>query len=214
MSGCETVVEQAVLLRRGDGPHLVLVVRGAVDLVGRRATGQALPLPQAGKLGMVRVVVERAAGELADVAELGGVEENRGGELAELVGQHGLEQGPLVDEVLVRAFLVDAGLLGDAPTPVPEPLASLLLAYVADRPNMTTAANPDSHWLFPGCRAGQAMHPGGLRDLLRKLDVPAQRGRITAIRQLVLQMPAPVVAQALGYHHNSTTRIAAESGSP
>jgi hypothetical protein len=27
-------------------------------------------------------------------------------------------------------------------------------------------------------------------------------------------MPAPVVAQALGYHHNSTTRIAAESGSP
>ena len=92
--------------------------------------------------------------------------------------------------------------LGDPLTPVPEPLASLLLAYVADRPNMTTAANPDSHWLFPGRRAGQAMHPSGLRDLLRTLDVPAQRGRITAIRQLVLQMPAPVVAQApVSYTH-------------
>jgi hypothetical protein len=104
--------------------------------------------------------------------------------------------------------------LGDPPTPVPEPLASLLLAYVADRPNMATATNPDSRWLFPGRRAGQPMQPEGIRVLLRRLDVPAQRGRATAIRQLVLQMPAPVVAQALGYHHNSTTRIAAESGSP
>lgn len=104
--------------------------------------------------------------------------------------------------------------LGDPPTPVPEPLASLLLAYVADRPNMATATNPDSRWLFPGRRAGQPMQPEGIRVLLRRLDVPAQRARATAIRQLVLQMPAPVVAQALGYHHNSTTRIAAESGSP
>ncbi len=34
------------------------------------------------------------------------------------------------------------------------------------------------------------------------------------IRQLVLQMPPPVVAQALGYHHTSTTRIGSEAGSP
>ena len=53
-----------------------------------------------------------------------------------------------------------------------------------------------------------------LRLLLREVGVSAQRGRTAAIRQLVLQMPAPVVAQALGSHHNSTTRIAAESGSP
>jgi hypothetical protein len=58
------------------------------------------------------------------------------------------------------------------------------------------------------------MDPVALRDLLRKLGVPAQRGRTAAIRQLVLQMPAPVVAQALGYHQASTTRIAAEAGSP
>ena len=104
--------------------------------------------------------------------------------------------------------------LGDPPSPVPEPLASLLLAYLADRPHMGTAVNPASRWIFPGRRAGQPMDPVALRDLLRKLGVPAQRGRTAAIRQLVLQMPAPVVAQALGYHQASTTRIATEAGSP
>lgn len=104
--------------------------------------------------------------------------------------------------------------LGDPPTPVPAPLADLLRAYIADRPNMATGANPNSRWLFPGRRPGQTMCPDTLRVLLRELDVPAQRGRTAAIRQLVVQMPAPVVAQAFGYHHDSTTRIANEVGSP
>lgn len=104
--------------------------------------------------------------------------------------------------------------LGEPPTPVPEPVAGLLRAYLADGDSMTTTANPASRWLFPGLRAGQAMHPGSIRNLLQEIGVPAQSGRTAAIRQLVLQMPPPVVAQALGYHHTSTTRIAAEAGSP
>jgi hypothetical protein len=52
-------------------------------------------------------------------------------------------------EVLVR--------LGDPPSPVPEPFASLLLAYLDQRPNTMTATNPDARWLFPGRRAGQPM---------------------------------------------------------
>ena len=58
------------------------------------------------------------------------------------------------------------------------------------------------------------MNPGTLRDALRKLGVPAEKGRTSAIRQLVLQAPAPVIAQALGYHDKSTTRIATEAGAP
>ena len=104
--------------------------------------------------------------------------------------------------------------LGEPPTPVPEPVAGLLRAYLTDGDSMTTTANPASRWLFPGLRAGQAMHPGSVRNLLQEIGIPAQFGRTAAIRQLVLQMPPPVVAQALGYHHNSTTRIAAEAGSP
>lgn len=57
------------------------------------------------------------------------------------------------------------------------------------------------------------MNPGTLRDALRKLGVPTEKGRTSAIRQLVLQAPAPVIAQALGYHR-STTRIATEAGAP
>jgi hypothetical protein len=46
------------------------------------------------------------------------------------------------------------------------------------------------------------------------LGVPALAGRTAALRQLVLQVPAPVVAQALGYHHRTTTRVATEAGTP
>lgn len=58
------------------------------------------------------------------------------------------------------------------------------------------------------------MNPGTLRDALRKLGVPAEKGRTFAIRQIVLQAPAPVIAQALGYHEKSTTRIATDAGAP
>jgi hypothetical protein len=49
---------------------------------------------------------------------------------------------------------------------------------------------------------------------MRQAGIPAGRGRQTAIRQLVLQMRPPVVAEAFGYHQVSTTRIASEAGSP
>jgi hypothetical protein len=65
-----------------------------------------------------------------------------------------------------------------------------------------------------GRRPSQPLNPGTLRDALRKLGLPAEKGRTSAIRRLVLQAPAPVIAQALGYHDKSTTRIATEAGAP
>ncbi|WP_331744542.1 hypothetical protein [Streptomyces mirabilis] len=47
---------------------------------------------------------------------------------------------------------------------------------------------------------------------LRKIGVPPQRGRASAIRQLVLQAPAPVIAKALGYHDKTATRLVTEAG--
>src|SRR6185312_6151445 len=87
--------------------------RGAVRLVGH-AAGQALPQQQPNELGMRRLVVEGAPGELADLLEAGGDRRHRGGEPVELVGEHGLEQRLLVAEVLVQALLVDPGPFGDA----------------------------------------------------------------------------------------------------
>ncbi|WP_239064878.1 site-specific integrase [Streptomyces sp. S4.7] len=104
--------------------------------------------------------------------------------------------------------------LGDPPTPAPEPVADLLLDYLQALPASTPAINQNSPWLFPGRRASQPMNPATLRDALRKLGIPVEKGRTSAIRQLVLQAPAPVIAQALGYHDKSTTRIANDAGAP
>jgi hypothetical protein len=106
-------------------------------------------------------------------------------------------------EVLLR--------LGDSPTPVPEPFASLLLAAASQRQNMSTATNPSSRYLFPGRRAGQPINPYTLYPAMRELGIPTQTARTSAMRQLVLQAPAPVIAQALGYHPNTAHRHAADA---
>ena len=103
---------------------------------------------------------------------------------------------------------------GEPATPVPEPFATLLLQANAQRDNLDTATNPGARWLFPGRRAGQPLHASHLSQLVRDLGIPALAGRTAALRQLVLQAPAPVVAQALGYHHNTATRVATEAGTP
>jgi hypothetical protein len=108
------------------------------------------------------------------------------------------------DQVLLR--------LGEPPSPVPAPVADLLLRWIGNRDNMNTATNPNSRWLFPGRRAGQPMNAGHLGALINELGIPTIAGRSAAIRQHVLEMPAPVVADALGYHPVTTAKLAAQAG--
>ncbi|MFE1554283.1 hypothetical protein ACFW6V_04735 [Streptomyces sp. NPDC058734] len=49
-------------------------------------------------------------------------------------------------------------------------------------------------------------------DLINDLGVPTTAGQAAAIRRHVLEMPAPVVADALGYHHVTTTKLVGEPG--
>jgi hypothetical protein len=95
---------------------------------------------------------------------------------------------------------------------VPESVAVLLLEYLGQRTNMRTATNRDSRWLFPGRRAGQPLQPRTLSPLIYELGVPTTAGRTAAIRQHVLDLPAPIVAEALGYHQVTAARLAAEAG--
>ncbi|MFJ9369649.1 hypothetical protein ACIRRA_35250 [Nocardia sp. NPDC101769] len=100
--------------------------------------------------------------------------------------------------------------LGEPPSPVSEPVAHILLVWIDNRTNMNTATNRGARWLFPGRRAGQPMHPDSLGGLVKALgvsNVPAT----SAMRQHVQQMPAPVVADALGYHPVTTTKLATEA---
>jgi len=108
------------------------------------------------------------------------------------------------DQVLLR--------LGEPPSPVPRPIADLLLDWIENRDNMNTATNRDSRWLFPGRRAGQPMHPETLAAHINGIGIPTVAGRAAAIRQHVLEMPAPVVADALGYHPVTTAKLAVQAG--
>jgi integrase len=102
--------------------------------------------------------------------------------------------------------------LGIAPVPVPEPFGALIAAYITARPNLVTATNPGSRLLFPGRRAGQPMHPTTLRLRLAAAGIPNITGRTAALRQLLLQAPAPVVATMLGYEPGHACRTAAAAG--
>jgi site-specific recombinase XerD len=104
--------------------------------------------------------------------------------------------------------------LGDPPTPIPQPFAELLLAYLDQRLNLTTATNQNSRWLFPGRRGGQPMTPDAVKRRLRDHQIPVLNGRTSALRHLVLQAPAPVIARMLGYSNEQTSRVASEAGSP
>jgi hypothetical protein len=90
--------------------------------------------------------------------------------------------------------------LGEPPSPVPASFADLLLRWTTKRDNMNSAANHASTWLFPGRRAGQPMHSDSLAALANKAGVTTA-GRAATTRQHVLEMPAPLVADAPTYHY-------------
>ncbi|MEU7729165.1 hypothetical protein AB0B78_28620 [Streptomyces sp. NPDC040724] len=103
-------------------------------------------------------------------------------------------------------------LLGDPPSPLPQPVADLMRAYIQSRQHLPYASSRSSQWLFSGRQPGQPMDPVSLQVHLREIGVPPRRGRASAIRQLILQAPAPVIAKALGYHDKTATRLVTEAG--
>ncbi|MEU1630446.1 hypothetical protein ABZ746_35175 [Streptomyces sp. NPDC020096] len=102
--------------------------------------------------------------------------------------------------------------LGNPPSPLPEPVAELMRAYLRSRQHLPYASSRSARWLFPGRQPGQPMNAVSLQAHLREIGVPPQRGRTSAILQLVLQAPAPVIAKALGYHDKTATRLVTEAG--
>ncbi|WP_314254686.1 hypothetical protein [Streptomyces sp. DSM 40907] len=102
--------------------------------------------------------------------------------------------------------------LGDPPSPLPEPVADLMRAYIQTRQHLPYTSSRSSQWLFPGRQPGQPRNPVSLQVQLREIGVPPQRGGTSAIGQLVLQAPAPVIAKALGYHDKTATRMVSEAG--
>lgn len=88
-------------------------------------------------------------------------------------------------------------------------MGSLALRLVDHRANIATAANRDSPWLFPGRSAG---HPIQAKQLARRLAAIGinRLGRLAALHQLVTAIPAPVLAELLGYNGKVVAERAAE----
>lgn len=104
--------------------------------------------------------------------------------------------------------------LGRHPVDVPEPFAALIRQHRDTRPNLRTAAGPDSPWLFPSTLAGRHLHPNTVMDRLRDLGINLLGARNRAIDDLVLQCPPSLVADALGYSHPVAFIHAARSAEP
>jgi len=71
-----------------------------------------------------------------------------------------------------------------------------------------------SPWLFPGRNAARPIDQGGLGIRLKRVGVPAQASRTTAIMQLAAELPAAVLAGFLGIHPQTAVvwnKIAASS---
>lgn len=103
-----------------------------------------------------------------------------------------------------------------SPRDSPHILDRLLNLDGGVKPEMVATDNapyPDmvfaSRWLPPA--AGPA-RPDHLSALLNEIGVPAAAARGAAIRQQLRDMPAPVVADALGHHHKTTTRLRNDTG--
>lgn len=103
--------------------------------------------------------------------------------------------------------------LGDPPSPVPEPFSALLREHISRRPNLRTTG-AGSPWLFPGYRPGEHIHPNTLMDRLRALGIDLLGARNTALRELVAQVPAPVVAEMLGYSNQVAQKHADLAAEP
>ncbi|OIJ94915.1 hypothetical protein BIV25_21250 [Streptomyces sp. MUSC 14] len=115
--------------------------------------------------------------------------------------------------------------LGEPTSPVPAPLAALLLEHITNRDVtnrdvtnrdvtnrdvtnrditnrdiVNTATDPVSRRPFPACRTGMPLSPNHLSALPNKVGIPIAVARGAVIRQQLLELPAAVVAEALGYH--------------
>jgi hypothetical protein len=85
--------------------------------------------------------------------------------------------------------------LGDEPIELPPPLASLIRKQ---------HARTTGYWLFPGAKPGTHLGPERLRDRLHQLGIHASNARVGALIALAAAVPAPILAEMLGYHDDTT----------
>jgi len=74
-----------------------------------------------------------------------------------------------------------------------------LPAQLRDVAELLLTSTTQDGWLFPGQKAGQPTHPSHLAQRLRRLGVPVALARPSALAALARRIPAPVLADLLGF---------------
>jgi hypothetical protein len=91
--------------------------------------------------------------------------------------------------------------LGRVPIQLPEPVATLARAVVANRKgHATIGAVAPSPWLFPGGQPGRPISTARLTQRLANLGIRPNQTRSTALFQLATEIPAAILARTLGIH--------------
>lgn len=119
-----------------------------------------------------------------------------------------------IDDIEITDKEVTVRLTGGEAVPVPHPFDQLFRNYLPQRRHTTTARNNRTRWLFPGAVPGQPLTIATLHKGLWDSGIPIRRGRNSALRDLVLEMPPALVAKALGYSSLATELHAAQAGRP
>jgi hypothetical protein len=110
-----------------------------------------------------------------------------------------------ISQMTIEQIHIDAGevrlRLGRLPIQLPEPLATLTRAVVANRKgHATIGALAPSPWLFPGGQPGRPISTARLTQRLTNLGIRPNQTRSTALFQLATEIPAAILARTLGIH--------------
>lgn len=101
--------------------------------------------------------------------------------------------------------------LGDDPIALPDAVGRLVATLARHRPHLVSSANVGSPWLFPGNFPGHHLSGAYMSGRLTAIGI-TEHDRQASLRQLVREVPGPVVAKALGFSPQTTARHASELG--
>ncbi|WP_052207309.1 hypothetical protein [Sinomonas humi] len=116
-----------------------------------------------------------------------------------------LDQVEAIEDTILVSFSGDR-------LEIPPPFDGVVRAHLDALPNANTSSHRGQAWLFPGAQPGQHMHQTSIMDRLRELGIDLLGARNAALRALVLEMPAPVVAGAFDYSYTVTDRHRRDAG--
>ena len=67
-------------------------------------------------------------------------------------------------------------------------------------------------WLFPGAKPGTHLGPERFRRRLRELGIYPETARPGALLALAASVPAPILAELLGFHDDTANRWSRSAG--